>query len=45
MTTRREIIQALAGAALLPGIAPFARAQGPAGEALKDIAARKGMRS
>jgi endo-1,4-beta-xylanase len=44
MTTRREIIQALAGAALLPGIAPFARAQGPAGEALKDIAARKGMR-
>jgi len=44
MTTRREIIQALAGAALLPGIAPFARAQGPAGEPLKDIAARKGMR-
>jgi endo-1,4-beta-xylanase len=44
MTTRREIIQALAGAALLPGIVPFARAQGPAGEGLKDIAARKGMR-
>jgi endo-1,4-beta-xylanase len=44
MTTRREIIQALAGAALLPGVAPFARAQGPAGEALKDVAARKGMR-
>jgi endo-1,4-beta-xylanase len=44
MTTRREIIQALAGAALLPGIAPFARAQGPGGEGLKDIAARKGMR-
>jgi endo-1,4-beta-xylanase len=44
MTTRREIIQALAGAALLPGVAPFARAQGPAGEGLKDIAARKSMR-
>jgi len=44
MTTRREIIQALAGAALLPAIAPFARAQGTAGESLKDVAARKGMR-
>jgi endo-1,4-beta-xylanase len=44
MTTRREIIQALAGAALLPGTVPFARAQGPAGEGLKDVAARKGMR-
>jgi endo-1,4-beta-xylanase len=44
MTTRREIIQALAGAALLPAVAPFARAQGPAGETLKDVAARKGMR-
>jgi endo-1,4-beta-xylanase len=44
MTTRRDILQALAGAALLPGIAPFARAQGPAAEGLKDIAARKGMR-
>jgi endo-1,4-beta-xylanase len=44
MTSRREIIKALAGAALLPGVAPFARAQGPAGEPLKDIAARKGMR-
>ncbi len=44
MTTRREIIQALAGAALLPAGAPFARAQGAAGETLKDVAARKGMR-
>ncbi|SDD33585.1 endo-1,4-beta-xylanase [Massilia sp. PDC64] len=44
MTTRREIIQALAGAALLPAIAPLARAQAPAGETLKDVAARKGMR-
>ena len=44
MTTRREIIQALAGAALLPAALPFARAQGPAGETLKDVAARKGMR-
>jgi endo-1,4-beta-xylanase len=44
MTTRREIIQALAGAALLPAALPLARAQGPAGETLKDVAARKGMR-
>jgi endo-1,4-beta-xylanase len=44
MTSRRHIIKALAGAALLPGVAPFARAQGPAGEPLKDVAARKGMR-
>jgi endo-1,4-beta-xylanase len=44
MTTRREILGALAGAALLPAVAPFARAQGPAGETLKDVAARKGMR-
>ena len=44
MTTRREIIQALAGAALLPAALPFARAQGPAGDTLKDVAARKGMR-
>lgn len=44
MTTRREIIKALGGAALLPAVAPFARAQGPAGETLKDVAARKGMR-
>ncbi|WP_075791588.1 endo-1,4-beta-xylanase [Massilia putida] len=44
MTSRRDLIKALAGAALLPGVAPFARAQGPAGEPLKDIAARKGMR-
>jgi endo-1,4-beta-xylanase len=34
----------LAGAAMLPAIAPLARAQAPAGEGLKDIAARKGMR-
>ena len=44
MTSRRDIMKALAGAALLPGVAPFARAQGPAGEPLKDVAARKGMR-
>jgi endo-1,4-beta-xylanase len=44
MTSRRDTIKALAGAALLPGVAPFARAQGPAGEPLKDVAARKGMR-
>jgi endo-1,4-beta-xylanase len=44
MTTRREILGALAGAALLPAVAPFARAQAPAGETLKDVAARKGMR-
>jgi endo-1,4-beta-xylanase len=44
MTSRRDIVKALAGAALLPGAAPFARAQGPAGEPLKDVAARKGMR-
>jgi endo-1,4-beta-xylanase len=44
MTSRREILGALAGAALLPAITPLARAQGPQGEALKDIAARKGMR-
>jgi endo-1,4-beta-xylanase len=44
MTSRREIIKALAGAALLPAVAPYARAQGHAGEPLKDIAARKGMR-
>ncbi|KQV40060.1 endo-1,4-beta-xylanase [Massilia sp. Root335] len=44
MTSRREIIKALAGAALLPAAAPLARAQGPAGETLKDAAAHKGMR-
>jgi endo-1,4-beta-xylanase len=44
MTSRREIIKALAGAALLPGALPLARAQGPAHEPLKDIAARKDMR-
>jgi endo-1,4-beta-xylanase len=44
MTTRREILGALAGAALLPAVAPFARAQGAAGDTLKDVAARKGMR-
>jgi endo-1,4-beta-xylanase len=44
MTTRREILGALAGAALLPAVAPFARAQGATGETLKDVAARKGMR-
>jgi endo-1,4-beta-xylanase len=43
MTTRRTILQALAGAALLPaGAKAFAAA--PADEALKDIAKRKGLR-
>jgi endo-1,4-beta-xylanase len=43
MTTRRTILQALAGAALLPaGVKAFAAA--PADEALKDIAKRKGLR-
>jgi endo-1,4-beta-xylanase len=43
MTTRRTILQALAGAALLPaGVKAFAAA--PADEALKDIARRKGLR-
>jgi endo-1,4-beta-xylanase len=43
MTTRRTILQALAGAALLPaGVRAFAAA--PADEALKDIAKRKGLR-
>jgi endo-1,4-beta-xylanase len=43
MTTRRTILQALAGAALLPaGVKAFAAA--PADEPLKDIAKRKGLR-
>ena len=41
MTTRRNVLGALAGAALLP--AGLAHAQ-PAQESLKDIAARKGLR-
>lgn len=44
MTTRRTLLGALAGAALLPAAAPFARAQPAGGETLKDAAARKGMR-
>ena len=43
MTTRRTMLQALAGAALLPAGFP-ALAAAPAGEALKDIAKRKGLR-
>ena len=42
MTTRRTMLQALAGAALLPTGLPALAA--PAGEALKDIAKRKGLR-
>jgi endo-1,4-beta-xylanase len=41
MTTRRNVLGALAGAAMLP--AGFAHAQ-PAQESLKEIAARKGLR-
>lgn len=46
MTTRRTLLHALAGAALLPaGASAFAAAAGAApGEALKDIARRKGLR-
>jgi endo-1,4-beta-xylanase len=45
MTTRRTMLGALAGATLLP-VAAFAQAPAPAGsgEALKDIARRKGLR-
>ncbi|KFI07471.1 endo-1,4-beta-xylanase [Massilia sp. BSC265] len=43
MTTRRTMLQALAGAALLPPGLP-ALAAAPNGEALKDIAGRKGLR-
>jgi endo-1,4-beta-xylanase len=43
MTTRRTMLQALAGAALLPAGFPV-QAAAPAGEALKDIAKRKGLR-
>src|SRR5690606_18107877 len=46
MTTRRTMLQAIAGAALLPtGLPALAAAPAvPAGEALKDIAKRKGLR-
>jgi endo-1,4-beta-xylanase len=46
MTTRRTMLHALAGAALLPaGFAPLAAtAAGGKDEALKDIAKRKGLR-
>lgn len=44
MTSRRNILGMIAGAAMLPAVSPIARAQAPAGEGLKDIAARKGMR-
>lgn len=45
MTTRRTMLQALAGAALLPaGFPALAATSAPAGEALKDIAKRKGLR-
>ncbi|MCC2973916.1 endo-1,4-beta-xylanase [Massilia sp. IC2-476] len=45
MTTRRTMLQALAGAALLPSSLPvLAAAAAPEGEALKDIARRKGLR-
>lgn len=47
MTTRRTLLHALAGAALLPtGASAFAATAGAAapGEALKDIARRKGLR-
>ncbi|MFN3790226.1 endo-1,4-beta-xylanase [Massilia sp.] len=43
MTTRRIMLQALAGAAFLPTSLPLLAAA-PAGEALKDIARRKGLR-
>jgi endo-1,4-beta-xylanase len=42
MTTRRDILGAIAGATLLP--AGFAHAQDALDEPLRDIAARKGMR-
>lgn len=45
MTTRRTLLQALAGAALLPSSLPvLAATPSPEGEALKDIAQRKGLR-
>jgi endo-1,4-beta-xylanase len=46
MTTRRTILHALAGATLLPaGVSALAAgADAPGGEALKDIARRKGLR-
>lgn len=45
MTTRRTMLQALAGAALLPaGVSALAATAGAKDEALKDIAKRKGLR-
>jgi endo-1,4-beta-xylanase len=45
MTTRRTMLHALAGAALLPaGVHALAANAGAEGEALKDIAKRKGLR-
>lgn len=45
MTTRRTMLQALAGATLLPaGFSALAAAPAASGEALKDIAKRKGLR-